>query len=198
MSNILLLGGARSGKSRYALELAKKIGENVLFVATATPCDEEMRERIESHRNQRPCTWRTIEATHDIGNRIEREADKINVVVVDCITLLVAGILNQQPSDSEGDRLDARLLELQSNAEIENLITCMKNVDSTFILVSNEVGQGLVPPNRIGRLYRDMLGRANQTLAQFADEVYLMIAGLPVALKKTDSASSEWARIRFY
>ncbi|MDD4984763.1 MAG: bifunctional adenosylcobinamide kinase/adenosylcobinamide-phosphate guanylyltransferase [Dehalococcoidales bacterium] len=174
----LIVGGARSGKSRFAQELAEKTGEAVLFVATAEAGDEEMSRRIEKHRKSRPVSWRTLEATDNLSGRISREISGEGVVIIDCITLLVNNI-----TGSYGDRYSEGLIEDKVTAEIRELIECIDRTDARFIIVSNEVGLGLVPPNKLGRFYRDILGRANQLLARRADEVYLMICGLPVAIK---------------
>jgi len=182
--NILIIGGARSGKSRFAQKLALKLGEPVLFVATAAAGDQEMRQRIEEHQKQRPATWSTLETTTHIGSQIEQKIGEAQVVIVDCITLLVSNIFGQY-SDQTGEQIDASLIEQQLTAEIDELVECMNKVDASFIIVSNEVGLGLVPANRVGRLYRDLLGRANQMLAQYADEVYLMVAGLPMKITPT-------------
>ncbi len=183
--NILIMGGARSGKSRFAQELALKLGEPVLFVATAGAGDQEMRQRIEEHRKQRPATWTTLEVTTHIASQIEQRIGAAQVVIVDCITLLVNNIFNQY-SHQTGEQINVSLLEQQLTAEINELVKCIYNFDASFIIVTNEVGMGLVPDSRVGRLYRDLLGRANQMLAQCADEVYLMVAGLPMEITPAD------------
>ena len=104
---------------------------------------------------------------------------------MDCIALLVSNIFGQS-SDQTGEQIDASLIEQQLTAEIDELVECINKVDASFIIVSNEVGSGLVPANRVGRLYRDLLGKANQVLAQCADEVYLMVAGLPLKITPID------------
>jgi adenosylcobinamide kinase/adenosylcobinamide-phosphate guanylyltransferase len=182
LTTILITGGARSGKSRFAQELAGRSGESVLFVATAVAGDEEMRHRIEEHKRARPAGWRTLEITTHIGSQIEQKSGGAGVVIVDCITLLVNNIFSQY-SDETGEQIDATLTEKRVTEEISELIECINHVDASFIIVTNEVGMGLVPANRVGRLYRDLLGKANQLLAQRADEVYLMAAGLPLQIK---------------
>jgi adenosylcobinamide kinase / adenosylcobinamide-phosphate guanylyltransferase len=178
---ILLLGGARSGKSHYAQELAKNTAR-VLFVATATPGDEDMRLRIEKHKLDRPETWRTLEAATNIGEAIEDNIEDEKLVIIDCITLLVNNIFCRY-DEGEFENIDSSILEKQVISEIEGLQKCLQKVEASFIIVSNEAGLGLVPANRIGRLYRDILGRANQMLAQSADEAYLMLAGIPLRMK---------------
>ena len=180
--NILITGGARSGKSRFAQELALKLGKPVLFVATAEAGDEEMRHRIEEHQKNRPSDWSTLEVTTHVGSRISQQIGRAQVVIVDCITLLVNNIFSQY-SHQASQSLDASLIEPKLIAEIGELIECINHTDASFIMVTNEVGTGLVPANQVGRLYRDLLGKANQMLAQVADEVYLMVAGVPVPIK---------------
>ncbi|MFC1988079.1 bifunctional adenosylcobinamide kinase/adenosylcobinamide-phosphate guanylyltransferase [Chloroflexota bacterium] len=182
MGSILLIGGVRSGKSHFAQELALKSGKPVLFVATAVAGDEEMRQRIEEHRRTRPTAWRTLEVTTHVGDEIRQKIGGAKVVIVDCITLLVSNIFSQY-ADQTGEHIDASLVEEGVTGEISELVECINCLDATFIIVTNEVGSGLVPANQMGRLYRDLLGRANQLLAGQADEVHLMVAGLPVTIK---------------
>jgi len=182
LKNILIIGGARSGKSRFAQELALKSGEAVLFVATAEAGDEEMRQRIEEHQKSRPAAWSTLEATTHIGNQITNQISEAKVVVVDCITLLISNIFSQYSHQTD-EQIDAPLIEKEVTAEISELVECINQIDASFIMVTNEVGTGLVPVSKTARLYRDLLGKANQILAEHADEVYLMVAGLPVPIK---------------
>ena len=154
----------------------------MLFVATATAGDEEMKRRIEEHQRERSPTWGTLEVTTHIGNRIKQKIGGARVVIVDCITLLVNNIFNQHSHQTD-EQINATLIEKKVTTEINELVKCIDQVDASFILVTNEVGLGLVPANKVGRLYRDLLGRANQILAERADEVYLMVAGLPVPIK---------------
>ncbi len=179
---ILITGGARSGKSKFAQELAIKSGEPVLFVATAEAGDEEMRERIEEHKKARPATWETLEVATHVGSQITQKAGRVKTVVVDCITLLVNNIFLKycQP---DGEGIDAARVEKEIMAEIAELAGCIGQVPASFIIVTNEVGLGIVPANKMGRLYRDFLGRANQVLTKRADEVYLMVSGIPLPIK---------------
>jgi len=178
LKKTLIIGGARSGKSHFAQELGLKSPQPVLFVATAEAGDEEMRQRIEAHKKARPVGWRTLEVATHVGSRIVREIGEAQTVIIDCITLLVNNVFAQY-----GDPLDGSLIEQAVMAEIGELVDGMKQVNARFIIVSNEVGLGIVPADRMSRLYRDLLGRANQELAQHVDEVYLMVAGLPMCLK---------------
>ena len=172
---ILLLGGARSGKSAYAQRLAEGMAERVLFVATAQALDEEMQARIEAHRRARPRHWRTIEATVGLGREIAGKVGEAQVVVIDCLTLLVSNLLLENPEPVAAEERVRR--------EVEDLVACVRTAAATFIVISNEVGLGLVPDNAVGRLYRDLLGTANQRMAAEADEVYLMVAGIPLRVK---------------
>lgn len=174
---ILITGGVRSGKSSFAQELAAMSNEPVLFVATAIASDDEMRQRIEQHRRSRPTCWSTLEATTNIGNQIRKEIGTMRVVVVDCITLLLNEIFYQS------EPINSDVIEEKVIAEIDELIVSINNTDATFIIVTNEVGLGVVPVNKLSRSYRDMLGKTNQMLAACADEVYLMVAGLPLQIK---------------
>ncbi len=169
---ILILGGARSGKSRFAQELASQFGEEVLFVATGSPLDEEMRQRIEEHRKNRPGSWRTLEVSTNAGKKIADSGKQ--VVVLDCITLLINNVIEEHNGENPKGWV---------SREIEELIECIDKIDGTFIIVSNEVGMGIVPASKLGRTYRDLLGWANQELAKCADEVYLMIAGIKIKIK---------------
>jgi len=182
LTAILITGGARSGKSRFAQELAQRPGQPVLFVATAEAGDEEMRHRIEAHRRVRPTAWRTLETPNRVGQHILQEIGGAKVVIIDCVTLLVSNILNQF-LDPAGESIDGARVEKAVIREIDELIDCLNRVAAIFIIVTNEVGMGLVPVNLVGRLYRDLLGKANQRLAERADEVYLMVSGLPVRVK---------------
>jgi adenosylcobinamide kinase/adenosylcobinamide-phosphate guanylyltransferase len=176
---ILVLGGARSGKSTFAQRRAGELGgEQVLFVATAGAGDEEMRQRIEKHRRERPAGWQTLEAPQDVGRAIAAaQGGAVKVVLVDCLTLLVANRLGSA-EDPFAPEVEEGVAE-----EVQELAACAERLAGDLIVVSNEVGMGLVPPYPLGRAYRDLLGQANQALAQKADEVYLLVAGIPLAIK---------------
>ena len=182
MSSVLITGGARSGKSRLALELAEKSGARVLFVATATADDDEMRCRIEQHQRERPPAWRTLEAPVDVGRQTTAAIGDAEVVIIDCLTLLVNNILGQN-TDSANGEVDETASEAAANREIEALGDCIRGSHAHFIIVSNEVGLGIVPDNALSRVYRDLLGKANQRVADIVDEVYLLVAGQPLKIK---------------
>jgi adenosylcobinamide kinase/adenosylcobinamide-phosphate guanylyltransferase len=172
---ILLLGGARSGKSHYAQQLAMELGDRVLFIATGEGLDEEMQARIAEHKKDRPRSWQTLELPTGIAKGIEKGIGNADVVIIDCLTLLISNLLRDEPDYPEAEK---RVL-----SEINQLITAIDRLDASFVIVSNEVGMGLVPETKLGRIYRDLLGKANQLLASHATEVYLMVACLPVQVK---------------
>jgi len=175
----LILGGARSGKSAHASRLAQERGgDDVLFVATAEALDDEMAARIEAHRRDRPAAWRTLEAPHQTGEAILR-AGPGAMVLVDCLTLLVSNAVLALPESASATQAEAAAL-----AETEGLIAAYRRGSGSWIVISNEVGLGLVPAYPVGRTYRDALGRANQRLATEADEVVLMVAGIPLKIKQ--------------
>jgi len=179
--NILLTGGVRSGKSDYAEKLAKEIGNRVLFVATAVAFDEEMKKRIEAHKKSRPSSWSTLEATDDIGKQISKNAGDAEVVIIDCITVLTGNLLSRM-IEAEG-KTDNKSIFNNITEEIVKIIECMESSKASFVIVTNEVGMGIVPDNPMGRFYRDLLGKANQILASHADRVYLMVSGIPLKIK---------------
>jgi adenosylcobinamide kinase/adenosylcobinamide-phosphate guanylyltransferase len=180
----LVLGGARSGKSDFALELALRNGGPVLFVATAEPGDEEMRARIEAHRGERPRSWRVFEAPRGVGRLLTAEYGGEATVLVDCVTMLVSNVLLASlPASGVFGVAEARAALEAVRREIEELLDVVARHPARYILVSNEVGLGVVPDNALARLYRDALGRANRLLAARADRVYLLVAGVPLAVK---------------
>ena len=163
---VLLLGGARSGKSATAQRLAGPAGR-VLFVATAEPGDDDMRARIARHRADRPAAWATLEAPRDLAGAIRAYPDAYDMLVLDCLTLWVAN-LTHAGADVP--------------AETEALLRTYEAGTASWIVVSNKVGLGVVPATELGRTYRDTLGRVNQAVAARADEAYLLVAGRALTL----------------
>jgi adenosylcobinamide kinase/adenosylcobinamide-phosphate guanylyltransferase len=167
----LVLGGVRSGKSRYAQQLAEQ-SDRVMFVATAKISDDEMQQKIARHREERPVAWTTIEEPLELARVLTHHQLDCDVMVVDCLTIFAANLLEE-----EGENDDA------IERRIEALCAALRVASCSVVLVSNEVGSGVVPAYPLGRRYRDLLGEINQRIARVADDVVLMVAGLPLALK---------------
>jgi adenosylcobinamide kinase/adenosylcobinamide-phosphate guanylyltransferase len=174
----LILGGARSGKSSYAQSLAEATGKSVTFLATAQALDEEMAARIQKHRRERPAAWETLEIPLGVAAHIQQIRSE--VVILDCITLLVNNLLMQFVKD---DLVEAAPFLQAVQEEIHALLAKIAERKQDWLVISNEVGLGLVPAYPMGRVYRDGLGWANQRLAREADKVILMVAGIPTIIK---------------
>ncbi len=187
---LLIVGGARSGKSTFAERLAAGSGRRVAFIATATTGDDEMRERIEAHRASRPADWQTIEEPLHIARAVCRAASVADVLLLDCLTVWLSNWLFMQGDvvgSAGGEETTNYQPYLESAlAEIAALLDVLRKLDAskTLLVVSNEVGLGIVPAYPLGRVYRDLLGHVNQRVAASAERVYLMIAGLAVDIKR--------------
>jgi len=167
--NTLVLGGARSGKSAFAETLAREASDRV-YLATATADDDEMRERIAHHRARRGADWRTIEEPLALVAALAREAQSGRAVLVDCLTLWLSNLMHA---------------ERHVEAATQELVACLREARGAVVLVSNEVGLGLVPDTLLGRRFRDAQGRLNQAIAAVADDVVFIAAGLPLWLKRS-------------
>ena len=171
---ILVLGGARSGKSSFAEQLATE-GGRVLYAATAEPLDQDMEQRIAAHRAQRPPEWDTLEEPLDLASALPIALEGYDTCLLDCLTLWVSNLLLSKEGNANAQR--------EILAAASGLVDAYKRSTATWIVVSNEVGLGVVPPSALGSAYRDALGRVNQVVAAQADKVYLMVAGLALDLK---------------
>ena len=175
---IFITGGARSGKSNFAEEIAISKGKSVAYLATGQPLDKEMARRIKKHKSKRLIDWETYEEPIEIRELVNRLGLEKEVILIDCLTLLTSNFLLKKENkvvDSQWE--EEILLEIKKLAEISYKVTAQ------VIIVSNEVGMGLVPDNFLGRVYRDILGRANSIIANKADEVFMMVSGIPLKIK---------------
>ena len=166
--SLLVLGGARSGKSRFAQTQAENSPGDLVYIATAQPLDAEMADRIARHRHDRGPRWRTVEAPQELTNAISDNSRCDNVLLIDCLTLWASNLM---------------FAERDISAEIAALTTAISNAPGRIILVSNEVGLGVVPDNALARQFRDVAGEINQEVARIADSVVFVMSGLPVVLK---------------
>lgn len=182
---ILLTGGARSGKSRKAEELAKKFNEKVLYIATAKAFDQGMKARIEKHRKDRPKEWDTLEQYRDFQEISQNQQfENAKVILLDCVTLMVTNIMLEEEDDYE-HLSNQRILEIEDTIkeELFYLMKAAKENGKHLICVTNEVGMGLVPSYMMGNIFRDIAGRMNQYLAEKSDHVIFMVSGLPLYVK---------------
>ncbi len=181
---ILVTGGARSGKSTFAEQKVKEFGGNILYVATAKQIDEEMKQRIAKHRAQRPSEWETYEGYRNLDMALSEIIMDKSAVLLDCITIMVTNLMLDESYEWDNlsrDRVEE--IELGILHQIERLISLAKMNNLPFVLVTNEVGLGVVPPSAMGRDFRDIAGRMNQLLAATADEVYFCVSGIPMKIK---------------
>src|SRR5581483_4201984 len=181
----LVLGGARSGKSSYAERRAAESGLPVVYVATATAGDGEMAARIAAHRARRPAAWRTVEAPRDLAATIAEHAKPGVLLLVECLSLWVSNELLRREAGAD--------VEAELVGAIQRALAAARAAGAHLLLVSNEVGMGVVPPYPLGRRYRDALGRVNQAAAAGADDVYLMVAGIPVDVRALSAEVSSRA-----
>jgi adenosylcobinamide kinase/adenosylcobinamide-phosphate guanylyltransferase len=169
---IFVVGGCRSGKSKYALQTAEKIvATRRIYIATCVPQDNEMKQRVAQHQKQRSSTWITVEEPLDLPRAIVENSRKANVVLIDCLTLWMSNLLMETQDESK------------LKNKIAQLVQALAQADSSVVVVSNEVGCGIVPENQLARQFRDIVGWVNQSVAACADRVVWMVAGIPVTVK---------------
>jgi adenosylcobinamide kinase/adenosylcobinamide-phosphate guanylyltransferase len=171
LQKTLVIGGCRSGKSSHALQLAESMGPRRIFVATCVPHDDEMRERVDQHQQARSDSWHTLEVPVNLAEAIEDHGPSTDVILVDCLTLWLSNLLMQTQNMA------------QIRGRIDNLAKAVASAPSAVVLVSNEVGAGIVPENRLARRYRDLAGWANQAMAAACNRVIWIVAGIPVTVK---------------
>jgi adenosylcobinamide kinase/adenosylcobinamide-phosphate guanylyltransferase len=189
---ILVTGGARSGKSTYAERLAQRSGRSVAYIATATAGDDDMRDRIAHHQTARPATWQTIEEPLHLAGAVQQAASLADVILLDCITVWLSNWLLLQDELSSIESTPASIYSEGALQEIEALLreASKLNAQQSLVIVTNEVGLGIVPAFALGRVYRDVLGAVNRRLAQDAARVYLLVAGLAVDIKRLHEEAS--------
>jgi len=166
----LITGGSRSGKSRYALNLTKGFTKKA-FIATAEPFDEEMRERILNHQKQRGESFLTIEEPLDLAHAIRSVPPDREVALIDCLTVWLGNIMHRYKTDD------------QNYPEVTSFLEVLKDAPCDLIIVTNEVGMGIILPNKLSRKFSDLAGELNQSVAQLADQVILMVSGFPLIVK---------------
>ena len=181
---ILVTGGARSGKSSFAEQLIAGIGTDIAYIATARAFDDEMTDRINKHRLQRPASWQTFETTTGPSEVIASEGPHFAAMLLDCLTVMISNRMLAHPMDWDQPTVD-QLNEVEADvmAEIEAIIGAVAASRADLVAVTNEVGYGIVPIAPLARFFRDCAGRVNQRMAAAASEVYLVVAGLPLRLK---------------
>jgi adenosylcobinamide kinase/adenosylcobinamide-phosphate guanylyltransferase len=186
---IVITGGARSGKSRFAEQYASELGSydeqrEIVYIATSQIYDEEMEKRVAIHRHRRSSDWRTIEEPYDLEAVLQRLAEeKVSVVLIDCVTLWISNLLLHADVSGTEQWMDPHRSE-HIFQRIADLATRVKEAPFSTIFVTNEVGDSLVPDYPLGRVFRDLAGRANQALAAKADEVFLVVCGIPLNLRE--------------
>lgn len=182
---VMILGGARSGKSTYAESLAKSLTDQVLYIATAIPFDDGMRDRIKKHQKNRPHQWKTVEKYRGFEDLVELDGfNGADVILLDCITVMITNLMMDEACDydqithEELDYIESRIM-----GQIDVLLEQLEASGKKYILVSNEVGLGLVPPYKLGNYFRDIAGRINQKIAGIVGDVYFVVSGIQVKIK---------------
>lgn len=170
-SLILVTGGVRSGKSNYAQGIAKSLNTKVVYIATAEALDADMKKRIRLHKKSRDKRWTTIEEPLDVLRVVKKFPADTRVVLLDCLTLLISNLIFKGLSDKA------------VCSEVKAILKVLRQKADTSIVVTNEVGSGIVPDNRLARRFRDLQGRVNQIVSSAADCVYLLVSGVPVKIK---------------
>lgn len=176
---VLVTGGARSGKSAFAEKYVAALGVPVAYIATAETLDAEMEARVALHRARRPASWQTYEAPRAAHEALAKAAAGARAVLFDCLTVYVSNLLIDPAAPATPEERHSRI-----TGEIANLAAAARAAAATVVFVTNEVGAGIVPDNALAREYRDLAGLANQQIAAVADEVYLVVCGIPVNIKQ--------------
>lgn len=185
MSNIILVtGGARSGKSSFAEYICKKQNNKTAYIATSVAFDDEMKNRVKKHQESRPKNWKTYEIYKNIYSIVEELDKNYDTVIMDCVTLMVNNLMFSYNIEIDQATLE-ELNELEDyiRDQITKLLEAVKKTNLYFVIVSNEIGMGIVPENKLSRIYGDFVGRANQLIGKYSDEAYFVVSGIPMKVK---------------
>lgn len=185
MSNIILVtGGARSGKSSFAESLCIKQNNKTAYIATSVAFDDEMKNRVKKHQESRPISWKTYEIYKDIYSIVEELNKNHDTVIMDCVTLMVNNLMFTHGIEvDEATSEELNELENYIREQITKLLEAVKKTNLYFVIVTNEIGMGIVPENKLSRIYGDFVGRANQLIASYSNEVYFVVSGIPMKVK---------------
>lgn len=183
---VLVTGGARSGKSRYAESILRELEGDKLYIATAIPFDDEMKERIKKHQSVRPDDWTTYEGYTNLDQVIQEKGANSSAILLDCVTLWITNLLFDLLGDQEMDSFSqGEIDEIERHIQevFERFVEEAHKIQGTVVLVTNEIGLGIVPESKLSRVFRDLQGRMNQLLGKAADRVILVICGCPLQIK---------------
>jgi adenosylcobinamide kinase/adenosylcobinamide-phosphate guanylyltransferase len=185
MKVVLVTGGARSGKSTFGENYISQLASRIAYIATAIPFDDEMKSRIQHHKNTRPAHWTTVEKYFEIDRVLPDIAVEHDGIILDCVTLMVSNLMLESP-DIDWSSPDPALVNQIQTAAIEHaaaIVETLRAQGLNGVLITNEIGMGIVPENPMARAFRDIAGRVNQALAALSDEVWLLVSGIPVKIK---------------
>lgn len=185
MSRIILVtGGARSGKSNFAESLCINRNNDTAYIATSIPFDDEMKDRVLKHKESRPKHWKTYEIYKDIYSIIKDIDFNHDTVILDCVTLLVNNLMFTYKIDIDDCTCEEiNELELYIKDQVDKLLKAIRDTNLYFVIVTNELSMGIVPANKLSRVYSDIVGRINQQISKESDEVYFVVSGIPMKIK---------------
>lgn len=183
---IMVTGGARSGKSAFAEQMANRIGSEVLYIATAVPFDEEMKDRIKHHQQGRPKKWETYEGYKNLDKVLIDKGQTFQCIIMECLSVWLTNHMLDFSNEADYDTMRQETIdcfETQIKNDLNKIIDAVSKTQATMIFVTNEIGLGLVPEGRLSRIFRDIQGRMNQLIANASNEVYFIISGIPMRVK---------------
>jgi len=186
MNNIIFItGGARSGKSTYAEKLASETKGQVLYIATSIPFDDEMKDRVKKHKERRPATWCTFEGYKNLKQVFYNNDMQFDTILLDCITIMVTNLMFETAGDNFDDLSDESIATMEKEIlqEVSDFLFEAEKSRKTVIIVTNEIGCGIVPEYKMARVFRDIAGRVNQYIASRSQEVHLVVCGIPIKIK---------------